>query len=422
MTVLVFEDGSHDNFYPLSLSRPLCGLRCGAFTFDERLRLLTHGAVHSYRVRPQAADVTRELYSGSLVNGSIDESDDLLLLNALYAPSAIDIRKGEVFVSGSRLAAARLDAKGIAKLRAHIESRDGPVDIHMFDGCSHREIPGNDFFPAYIWDIVSHNGDMIRRDFALLDRSEYRTGNERCTLVGDPDSLLISGDVTIDPFVVIDTRKGPVMIGAGTIINSFTRIEGPCVIGEGSVITGAKIREGCSFGPVCRIGGEIEDTIMQGYSNKYHDGFIGHAYIGEWVNLGALTTNSDLRNDYGDVECRMPSGLVNTGSGKVGCFIGDFTKTGIGTLINTGSTIGVGAMIVHSGRMTPPHVPSFTRFIKNELRSPESVDSIIAANRIACARRGKTLSASMGKTLEELFTSGGKERQTEVDAWNGALK
>ena len=101
--------------------------------------------------------------------------------------------------------------------------------------------------------------------------------------------------------VVIDAEHGPVYLDEGAEIHPFTRIEGPCYVGKKSILLGAKCREGNSIGPFCRIGGEVEESIIQGYSNKYHDGFLGHAYVGEWVNLGALTTNSDLKNDYSTV-------------------------------------------------------------------------------------------------------------------------
>ena len=101
--------------------------------------------------------------------------------------------------------------------------------------------------------------------------------------------------------VVIDAEHGPVYIDEDVEVHPFTRIEGPCYVGKKSILLGAKCREGNSIGPICRVGGEVEESIIQGYSNKYHDGFLGHAYVGEWVNLGALTTNSDLKNDYSTV-------------------------------------------------------------------------------------------------------------------------
>ena len=112
--------------------------------------------------------------------------------------------------------------------------------------------------------------------------------------------------------MVADTTGGPVVIDREAVVTAFTRLEGPCYIGPRTQVHGAKIRAGTTLGPDCRIGGEVEASIVQGHSNKYHDGFLGHAYLGEWVNLGAGTQNSDLRNDYGEVvgDGQRPAGAA----------------------------------------------------------------------------------------------------------------
>ena len=167
------------------------------------------------------------------------------------------------------------------------------------------------------------------------------TFSDHAAVWGSKDQVYVAPTAEVQPFVCIDTTGGPVTIDEGAVINPQTRIEGPAYIGPKSMIVGGKIREGCSFGPVCRVGGEVEESIIHGYSNKYHDGFLGHAYVGEWVNLGALTTNSDLKNDYGSVSVTLDGrNPINTGSTKVGSLIGDHTKTSIGTLFNTGSYVG----------------------------------------------------------------------------------
>src|SRR5262249_10523639 len=116
--------------------------------------------------------------------------------------------------------------------------------------------------------------------------------------VGPADRLLIDPSARIDPMVMADTTHGPVVIGPRAKVTAFTRLEGPCAIGEGSHVLGAHIRTGTSIGPYCRIGGEVECSIVHGFTNKYHDGFLGHSYVGEWVNLGAGTITGDLRTDY----------------------------------------------------------------------------------------------------------------------------
>jgi len=142
-------------------------------------------------------------------------------------------------------------------------------------------------------------------------------------------------------------------------IQSHTLVKGPCYVGDDSILTGGKIREGTSIGPVCRIGGEVDDSIFLGYSNKYHEGFLGHSYVGEWVNLGALTTNSDLKNNYGNIRMMVNGTEVDSGQTKVGAFIGDHVKTGIGTLLNTGVSIGFASNLFGGGMLKSKSIPSF---------------------------------------------------------------
>src|SRR5437763_1256292 len=149
--------------------------------------------------------------------------------------------------------------------------------------------------------------------------------------------------------LVADTTQGPVMVNAHAVVTSFTRLEGPCYVGPYTQIQGAKIRPGTTLGPQCRVGGEVEASIIHGHSNKYHEGFLGHSYVGEWVNLGAGTSNSDLRNDYGEVTVTVAGRRVPTGLTKVGCFLGDHTKTGLGTLLNTGTNAGAFCNLLPGG-------------------------------------------------------------------------
>jgi UDP-N-acetylglucosamine diphosphorylase / glucose-1-phosphate thymidylyltransferase / UDP-N-acetylgalactosamine diphosphorylase / glucosamine-1-phosphate N-acetyltransferase / galactosamine-1-phosphate N-acetyltransferase len=420
MNCILFEDGTHDNFYPIAQTRPLWDLRCGAFTMAERIRAVVSDGNISYRVRPHFAEVCRER-NESLFGSPADEA--LLAVNALLVTHSLSLPENTVVAAGTRVAAAHLSASYV---KAHAQELSSPE--YDFAGLvSSKELtviqlPKDWILPRYIWDLVLKNGDVLRRDYALVDKRDSKTASYSVTLCGNVDQIYIEDSVKIDPFVYIDATKGPVIIKKGCEINPFTRIEGPCFIGEQTIVTGAKIREGCSFGPVCRVGGEVEDSIFQGYSNKYHDGFIGHAYIGEWVNLGAMTTNSDLKNNYTNVCCELPSGTVDTGSSKAGCVIGDFSKTSIGTLINTGSIIGTGAMTVFSGRMTPSLTPDFCRFIKNELRDTGSAAECIETNSIACSRRDKTLTPAMRKLLTHIYASTAEFRQKKVRTWNAAQK
>jgi UDP-N-acetylglucosamine diphosphorylase/glucosamine-1-phosphate N-acetyltransferase len=149
-----------------------------------------------------------------------------------------------------------------------------------------------------------------------------------------------------------------VYIGANTRIEPQAALAGPCYIGPNSVVVAGKIA-GSSIGHTCRVGGEVEECIFQAYVNKYHAGFVGHSYVGAWVNFGAMTTNSDLKNNYSNIRVSLGGESIDTGSIKVGSFIGDHTKFGIGTLLTTGIVIGVCSNVFGGGLVTDKEVPSF---------------------------------------------------------------
>src|SRR5262249_40422067 len=150
------------------------------------------------------------------------------------------------------------------------------------------------------WDLVEANGAQIARDFKETAR-EPSAVNSHLHLVGPREQIWVHPSARLDPLVVADTSGGPVVIDRDARVSAFTRLEGPCYVGPGSQVLGAKIRGGVSIGPGCRVGGEVEASILHGFVNKYHEGFLGHSYVGAWVNLAAGTHTSDLRCDYGEV-------------------------------------------------------------------------------------------------------------------------
>jgi UDP-N-acetylglucosamine diphosphorylase/glucosamine-1-phosphate N-acetyltransferase len=186
-------------------------------------------------------------------------------------------------------------------------------------------------------------------------------------------------------------------------------------VGAKSILLGAKVREGCSIGPMCRVGGEVEESIIHGYSNKYHDGFLGHAYVGEWVNLGALTTNSDLKNDYSGVSVIMPGNKTfDTNSTKVGSFIGDHVKTSICTLLNTGTFVGTMAVLVATGSPLPKYIPAFAWFLNGVVSKGFGPNALIDTARTAMSRRKVTLSDEEEQVLRHVFEITAAERLEHV--------
>jgi UDP-N-acetylglucosamine diphosphorylase/glucosamine-1-phosphate N-acetyltransferase len=156
---------------------------------------------------------------------------------------------------------------------------------------------------------------------------------------------------------VFDAAAGPILVQPGTHIHAFTRVNGPCYIGQNVNVMGGDI-SGCSIGDVSKVRGELSSTVVAGYANKGHDGFVGHSYIGRWVNLGAGTVTSNLKNTYGTVALWTPTGVRDTGMQFLGTMFGDHVKTGIGLRLTTGTVLGAGANVY--GNMPPKVVAPFS--------------------------------------------------------------
>ncbi len=203
------------------------------------------------------------------------------------------------------------------------------------------------------------------------------------------EHIRVGPDVKIAPGVVLDASGGPIMIGASATIGANSVIEGPCYIGpQTSIRPLTLIRSGCSFGPNCRLGGEIGDSIIQGHSNKVHDGYLGHSFIGEWVNLGAGTTTSNLKNTYGEISLKIGEREHQTGKIFLGSVIGDFTKAAIGTRFMSGTYVGVSSMIACS-RHCPRFVGSF-QFITDSKHEPYQFHKAVEVAARVYARRKRS--------------------------------
>lgn len=149
----------------------------------------------------------------------------------------------------------------------------------------------------YPWDLVTNNKAALIDDYKMIKKAEVESSMDKSvTICGDCSQLYVGKGSKIEGSIFLDVREGPIYIGENVLIRPQVTIEGPVYIGEGSIIEGAKIGKGTSIGPVCRIGGEVEESIFHGYDNKHHEGYVGHSYVCEWVNFGAMTTTSNLKN------------------------------------------------------------------------------------------------------------------------------
>jgi UDP-N-acetylglucosamine diphosphorylase/glucosamine-1-phosphate N-acetyltransferase len=257
------------------------------------------------------------------------------------------------------------------------------------------------------WHLIAENPSRIAADVGAL--WPYRDEPEGVFHIGDGGISLGEG-AEIEPGVHVDTRAGPVRLAAGVRVEGPARLVGPLYVGAGTRILGGHVGTS-SIGPVCIVRGELADSVLNGYVNKAHDGYIGHAMLGRWVNLGAYTTNSDLKNNYRPVHVWTPDGDLDTGLLKVGCFLGDHVKTGIGTVLNTGTVVGAGSNIF-GGLMPPAVVPPFSWGSGPDIRD-HILDKFVATAERAMRRRDQELTEGQRRILQEAWDATAGRRAQE---------
>lgn len=407
MRVCLFEDAYAPDLEPLALTRPVFALFCGCAPLADKQLFHFAATEPGFLVRPWLASVVAERASYPVNDLRWLGAAPVVLVNGRWLPPAdrpalpstpsvglVDGAVAWAFVTPEMLAACGnlpLDAC-LDRFRAALPG--GPAGGKLI---------------KHLWDLVDLNGDMIERD-AMMGQAPPPWKGDSPAIVGPRERLFVDPSARIEPHVVVDTTNGPVVIDREAFVSAFSRLEGPCYIGPRTQVMGAKIRGGTTLGPECRIGGEVEASIVQGFSNKYHEGFLGHAYIGSWANLGAGTHNSDLRNDYGEVRVMVGGRLVRTARNKVGCYIGDHAKAGLGCLLNTGTSAGAFSQLLPSAGFLPRYVPSFSSAGPGGLAAQDDLDALLATARVVMARRGKPMSAASEALYRQLFDQTARER------------
>ncbi len=264
---------------------------------------------------------------------------------------------------------------------------------------------------SYVWELVHRNSDVLTEECigsGKLGTVEGKVYDGVSMLEGS--NIYVAEGASVKPGAVLDAEGGPIFIDEGARVFPNAVIEGPAYIGRKSQIkVGAKIYEGTTIGEVSKVGGEVEESIIHSYSNKQHDGFLGHAYVGMWVNLGADTNNSDLKNNYGNVKVYVDGEEVDTGSMFVGLTIADHSKSGINTMFNTGTVVGV-CCNVFGGGFPPKYIPSFSWGGAEGLTIYRPDKGIEVAGRVM-GRRDVILTEPVRKLLLKVFELTGEERE-----------
>jgi len=373
MSVLFFyDDARARQFEPFALTRPACELRAGTSLIRHRWERATsmrsagfisggHLAHFEEGDAPPAAAPQSEIPAGSI-----------LVNSRCVIPLDLKIDHFDLLMCDGIACAVRL-----ARAMPASQLADGKVDIGSIQtSLGGRKIGGR--WINEVWDLVGTLDQQLMEDIPLRGKSIEAAAKVTADVLGD-HPIFIEDGAEIQPYVVLDARGGPIMIRKGASVAAFTTLIGPMYIGRETQVMGDRI-SGSSIGDHCKVRGEFSASVMLGYSNKGHAGFIGHSYMGRWVNIGAMTTTSNLKNTYGAVQLWTPNGMRSTELQFLGTLFGDHAKTGIGTMLSTGTVVGAGANLFET-EMPPKVVPPFA------WGSVEPYDTYDVAKFLAVAER-----------------------------------
>ncbi len=407
--ICIFEDSHYSQLFPLSLTRPVFDLRCGILTLKEKvINQFLDNSVGLF-CRNYLKDLVQQDNPDRQVN-KVDADVCLFINGRLIVDSnsekLFDTSDEKVYLYKGQVVAALLKGANMAEFVKLLESNS---DLLKFSSVSQVELE-NIHLINYPWDLVNENPSEIAKDFNYFSKGGIIEGSlsEHAVLV-NKSHIYIGRDSVIKPGAILDADEGPVFIGEGASIMHNAVIEGPAFVGNRSVIKIAtKIYAGTSIGEVCKVGGEVGESIIHSYSNKQHDGFLGHAYLGQWVNLGADTNNSDLNNNYGNIKVFVNGSMIDSGSMFVGLFMGDHSKSGINTMFNSGTAVGTMCNVYGAG-FPPKFIPSFSWGGSDGIVEHDFEKALETARRVM-VRRKKDLSSTYEKIFRHVFDSTRDER------------
>ncbi|MBU2494812.1 MAG: GlmU family protein [Bacteroidetes bacterium] len=409
--ICIVEDEKFENLLPLVYMRPVYDLRCGILTIKEKILNSFPSANIFLHCRKYLEEKVKESNKNLSVNdlGNIDSClfvNGRVLLNTKTI--SMIFKKGDaLYYSGDTFAAAKLSGIHFEKIKANFHN---VITSSLFDGIKKTECDSTVI--NYPWDLAANNGEQIVEDFVFhkAERKNIKGKIYDGAVLINEKNIIIGEDSVIKPGVVIDASEGPVYIGENVEIMPNAVIIGPCFIGNNSKIKiSAKIYENTSIGEYCKVGGEVENSIIHSFANKQHDGFLGHSYISPWCNLGADTNNSDLKNNYGNIKVVINDKLIDSGNMFVGLTMGDHSKTSINTMFNTGTVCGVAANIFGSG-FPPKYVPSFAWGGSDSMTTYKLENGIEVAKKVM-ARRNVQFTETDKNLLTAVFDLTKEERK-----------
>jgi UDP-N-acetylglucosamine diphosphorylase/glucosamine-1-phosphate N-acetyltransferase len=334
------------NLFPFTLTRQIQDIRIGILTIRQKWEMYLEAPSFD-----KFEEDYKDLERAVRINEAIGD-DIIYLIHGNVLPTKKTIRQVKKLKPGEFLSVPEKESFVYCISKKEVLDENNikvgkPMEVE--DGLKEIKFP---------WDIFSLNAWAIEQDFALLTEGRKSAKISETNNVNNPANVFIEKGASVE-CCYLNAHEGPIYIGEDVQVMEGSMLRGPLAVCEGTVVKmGAKIYGGTTIGPKCVVGGEIKNSVMFGYSNKSHDGYMGDAVIGEWCNWGAGTSNSNMKNNASGVVVWTPNGPVNVGL-KCGVLMGDYTRTAINTSINTGTVIGVCANVYGNG-LTPKYIPSFS--------------------------------------------------------------
>lgn len=390
MNYILFDGKVRNQLLPFTFTRPVSDIRVGILTIREKWEHLL-----GFTTTTVTEDYLSEKYP-------FLELEKNVLINASFLPSENLVN---IIIGLEENQAVFLDDEPIA----FFTTEEQEVDFDSFDIIQYEH--GDVFRIEYAWDIFSKNGEAIKRDFAMLTKERISQPIPENILTKNPENIFIEEGAKIE-FCTLNASEGPIYIGKDAEIMEGALVRGPFALCHDSTLKmGAKIYSNTTIGPHCKVGGEVNNSVIFGYSNKGHDGFLGNSVIGKWCNLGADTNNSNLKNNYAEVRLwdYESEDFARTGLQFCGLMMGDHSKCGINTMFNTGTVVGVSANIFGSG-FPRNFVPSFSWGGSGGFTTYK-IDKAFEVAKVVMSRRDIEFSEADVKILEHVFGETAKWRK-----------
>jgi UDP-N-acetylglucosamine diphosphorylase / glucose-1-phosphate thymidylyltransferase / UDP-N-acetylgalactosamine diphosphorylase / glucosamine-1-phosphate N-acetyltransferase / galactosamine-1-phosphate N-acetyltransferase len=401
MGIALFEDSHWQNFAPISLTKATFDIKVGSRSFFEEHRVMPEVLL----AREYLAGVTGERHVQCKVNPSSIDSDTVFV-NGLLHPGAIypdrlsKVSHTFAITAGDRLLVAKLGRKETEYLSDCVAAGK-KIDIRKLGVEKSTKLKAEESMGIISdpWDIIG----LLENSLALqLSGMQGESDLGPGVRVAGNNTIAVGRNASVEEGTVLDTRQGGIYIGPDAYV-ATSRIVGPTYIGGRTEVKQFTIIESSYVGHNCRVAGEIEHTIISDHTNKAHAGFVGHSYVGEWVNVGAMTTTSDLKMTYGNIKMSSGKTKIDTGQNKIGSFIADMAKTSIGTLIYSGRRIGVSS---HLHGLVAQDVPSFTIYGSSigSKNAELELRSAIETQKKVMTRRNQTMSKAYEQMIKDVFS------------------